>query len=92
MKQVHLLISGLVQGVGFRAFVRNNARKLGLTGWVRNLPDHRVEVLAQGDEHSLKKLIEVCSKGAFLSEVKSVAVKWGEPSEIYSTFEQGPTR
>ncbi len=91
MKQVHLLISGFVQGVGFRAFVRNQSQKLGLKGWVRNLSDNRVEVIAQGEEAILKELIKICEKGPFLSEVKNIAVEWHEPAEKFTSFEQKPT-
>jgi acylphosphatase len=66
MRKVHLFISGFVQGVGFRQFVKANARKLGLTGWVRNLADERVEALFQGPEETIKKAIEICKKGPFL--------------------------
>lgn len=91
MKQVHLLISGFVQGVGYRAFVKSKARKLGLTGWVRNLMDNRVEVLAQGDEKILQKLIEICERGPFLSDVKDVSVEWQKPQERFESFEKTVT-
>ncbi len=52
-KRIRLLISGRVQGVCFRAYARDEARRLGLKGWVRNLPDGRVEALAQGDPAKL---------------------------------------
>lgn len=87
MKQVHLLISGFVQGVGYREFVKRQARKLGLIGWVRNLSDNRVEVVAQGQEDSLKKLIKICEKGPFLSEVKNISIEWQEAKEIFSDFQ-----
>lgn len=88
MKQVHLLISGFVQGVGYREFVKREAEKLGVLGWVRNLRDNRVEVIAQGDEETLKKFIKICEKGPFLADVKNIAIDWQEPSEIFAEFEQ----
>jgi len=91
VKQVYLLISGFVQGVGYREFVKRQARKLGLTGWVRNLSDNRVEVLAQGQENSLKKLISICEKGPFFSDVKNIAIEWQEPQEQFESFEKRPT-
>ena len=91
MKQVHLLISGFVQGVGYREFVKSEAKKLGITGWTRNLSDQRVEVIAQGIDADLKKIIELCEKGPFLSEVKNVSVEWQEVSELFSNFEKRPT-
>ena len=81
MKQAHIFVSGFVQGVGYRWFVKKNGRKLGIKGWVRNLPDRRVEALLQGNEEALKQLIKRCNKGPFLSEVKDLAVEW-EISEL----------
>ena len=72
----HIFISGFVQGVGFRAFVKRNALKLGLTGWVKNLKDNRVEALFCGSKEAIGKMIELCNKGYFLSEVKNVEVFW----------------
>jgi len=91
MKQVHLYISGFVQGVGFREYVKKEARKLRLKGWVRNLFDRRVETVAQGDELTLKKFIDICSKGPFLSEIKSVSVEWEKLSEEFKEFDRKPT-
>ncbi|HVT01541.1 MAG TPA: acylphosphatase [Patescibacteria group bacterium] len=91
MKQIHLYISGFVQGVGYRAFVKHTARKMGLTGWTRNLSDRRVEVVAQGDEEILKKLIEACKRGSLLSDVKNISVDWEEIGEVFNSFERLPT-
>lgn len=84
----HVYISGFVQGVGFRQFVKRQALKISLTGWVKNLPDNRVEALFQGTKEQIKKIISICEKGPFLSEVKDVNVVWEEnPKESYETFE-----
>ena len=56
MSDLHVRVTGLVQGVGFRWFVRERARRLGLSGWVRNLSDGSVEVAAAGDAHQLELL------------------------------------
>ena len=72
----HIFISGFVQGVGFRAFVKRNALKMGITGWVKNLQDNRVEALFCGSKETIGKMIELCNKGYFLSEVKNVEVFW----------------
>jgi len=74
----HVFISGFVQGVGFRRFVRHHALSLGLTGWVKNLPDNRVEAVFQGSKEQAAKIIAICKKGTFLSEVKDIAVEWGD--------------
>jgi acylphosphatase len=91
MKQVHLLISGFVQGVGYREFVRSNANKMKITGWVRNLSDNRVEIAAQGGEEDLKKFIKICEQGPFLAEVKNIAIEWQEPQEAFTEFQRKPT-
>ena len=86
---VHIFISGFVQGVGFREFIKRSARKLGLTGWVRNLLDNRVEAVFCGSKEQIEKIITICRKGPFLSEVRDVEVLWNEGSEerTYKTFE-----
>jgi acylphosphatase len=85
--QARIFVLGFVQGIGFRYFVKSNTRKLGLKGWVRNLPDGRVEVLAQGEKEVIEKLIKICEKGPFLSEVKSVVVAWEKEEEQFAGFE-----
>lgn len=62
-RRVHLWISGLVQGVFFRATTRDRARALGLDGWVRNLPDGRVEVAAEGPPAAVGELVAWCRRG-----------------------------
>lgn len=57
-KAVHVLVSGRVQGVGYRQVCRSTARQLGLVGWVRNLPDGRVEAFAQGGSDQVDRLLE----------------------------------
>ena len=85
--QARIFITGFIQGVGFRGFVRSNARKLGLTGWVQNLTDGRVEVLAQGPKETIEKLIKICEKGPIIADVKSVAVTWEKEDEHFESFE-----
>lgn len=86
MKICHLLIFGFVQGVGFRKFVEKEARKLGLVGWVRNLPEGTVEAEVAGPQEKVEQLIEECKKGPFLSEVKAVEVEWEEKDFDYTEF------
>jgi acylphosphatase len=75
---VHLFISGFVQGVGFRAFIKHQANNLGIAGWVKNIPDGRVEAVAEGEREKLTKLINFCRQGPAASQVKSVEVFWEE--------------
>ena len=84
--RAHVLILGFVQGVGFRQFVKSNAKKLALTGWVKNLPDGRVEALVEGDKQTIEKLIKLIEKGTFFAEVKSVVVEWHGKKEEYNDF------
>ncbi len=90
-KQVHMYISGFVQGVGFREFVKKTARKMGVVGWTRNLTDRRVEIIAQAEEELLRKFVKIASRGPFLSEVKSVSIDWQEVSEVFTSFDRRPT-
>jgi len=76
MHQAHLFISGFVQGVGFRYFVRSQAISLGLCGWVRNVPDSRVEVVIQGSKKKIEALIAHCQLGPVVSNVEQVDVVW----------------
>lgn len=63
MKRVHVYISGRVQGVFFRASTQDTARRLHLTGWVRNRPDGRVEALFEGQETDVHEMLLWCKKG-----------------------------
>lgn len=83
-----VFITGFVQGVGYRQFVKHSARRIGLAGWVRNLPDNRVEAIFQGSEKQIKNIISICRKGPFLSEVKDIVVEWKDQSTgTFKTFE-----
>lgn len=85
----HLLISGRVQGVGFRAAMAQEARRLGVTGWVRNLADGRVEAMIEGDPERLAAMLEWARHGPPLAFVERVEVELG--SGEYHGFEQRPT-
>lgn len=76
LKQVHLTIRGRVQGVFFRASAQREARRLGLTGWVRNRSDGAVEMTAEGDEDALRDLISWSHKGPTAARVDKVEVQW----------------
>ncbi len=71
-----IYISGFVQNVGYRQFVKGIARQVGLTGWAKNLFDGRVEVLLSGDQEIIEKTIKKFWEGPFLAEVKSIDVDW----------------
>jgi acylphosphatase len=74
-KSVRLYISGTVQGAFFRGFIKENAEKLDVKGFVRNLDDGRVEAFLEGNPDEVKKMIQICKKGPKHSEIKSVEEK-----------------
>ncbi|MCD6467633.1 MAG: acylphosphatase [Methanomicrobia archaeon] len=86
MKQVHIFVSGRVQGVFYRANTRKKAKELGIRGWVRNLYDGRVEITAEGKEKDLKKFIEWCKKGPELAFVENIKVEWKDYKGNYKDF------
>ncbi len=87
MTQGHVFIEGFVQSVGFRHFVKSKAVELGLKGFVQNLPDGRVEAVLQGSKENIEKLIKLCKKGPFLSEVEDVDVQWENSEEKFEKFD-----
>ena len=72
---VHVIISGRVQGVWFRASTKQKAEQLGLTGWVKNTNDGNVEAVFEGEEKFISQMIDWCHKGPPLSKVNHVEVK-----------------
>jgi acylphosphatase len=76
MERAHLIVTGRVQGVFFRHNTNKEAHRLGLTGWVRNLPSGDVEVVAEGEKADVEKLIAWCRTGPPMSRVDNVAVTW----------------
>ena len=84
MSELHVRVTGVVQGVGFRWFVREQARRLGLAGWVRNLPDGSVEVAASGDEGQIALLRQELQRGPRGAEVDQLERLDGPLSEPLS--------
>ncbi|MBU1356281.1 MAG: acylphosphatase [Candidatus Edwardsbacteria bacterium] len=85
-KKIKAHISGMVQGVGFRYYVWQQARHLGLAGYVRNLPDGSVEAEAEGAEDKLNQFIEALKAGPSGVVVEEVKVEWKEYSGKYREF------
>ncbi len=86
MKRLHLLIRGKVQDVSYRYFTKKKAEEFNIKGWVRNNPDGSVEVMADGEEDTLKKFLEECRKGPSSADVESVDVEWLEPEHEFEQF------
>jgi acylphosphatase len=80
MQTVHLVIKGKVQGVFFRASTKDKAKELGIKGWVKNMPDGNVEVLAAGNKDQLENFIEWCRRGPTQAIVSDVVVSNAEES------------
>ncbi len=74
-KSVRVYIDGTVQGVFFRAFVKENAERYNIKGFTRNLEDGRIEVFLEGDSNDVNKMIELCKKGPKHSQIRNVEVK-----------------
>lgn len=83
--QVRIYVLGFVQGVGLRRFIKKNAEKLDLKGYVTNLVDGRVEVVVNGKKENIEKLTKIIEKGTFFSDVKSVDVNV-EQEESFEDF------
>ncbi len=91
VRRLHVVITGRVQGVGFRYYVLRCARDRGLVGWVRNRPDGSVELVAEGDEPSLRGLLADLKQGPPLSWVQQVSTEWQSPQPGLQGFDIGPT-
>ena len=85
----HLVITGRVQGVGFRFYMQRKARELGVTGWVRNCPDGRVDTHIEGDEAAVEQLIERLHHGPPAAQVEDVHV-WNVDLFDFEDFEIRP--
>ncbi|NPA52540.1 MAG: acylphosphatase [Aquificae bacterium] len=84
---LHAVISGKVQNVGFRYFTKEVAENLGLKGYVRNLPDQTVEVVAEGKEETLERFLEELKKGPPLAKVTNIEYKLVDKEGGFSNFE-----
>lgn len=87
MKRAHIFYSGSVQGVGFRYTAQDIAMDLGLTGWVKNLADGRVEVIVEGKEEHIKIFLNKISKGALGRYIRDTEMSWEKPAKEFENFE-----
>lgn len=86
MQRVHFMVSGHVQGVFYRASAVGEAESLGLTGWVQNLPDGRVEGAAEGPREKLEAFIAWCGRGPATARVDAVETDWAAATGEFSGF------
>ena len=86
MKRIHLIVHGDVQGVFYRDNTRKKASELGLRGYVKNLPDGTVEIVAEGSEDTINELIEFCRNNPGYSNVDKVEVKEEKVTDEFRDF------
>ena len=87
MLELHAVVHGMVQGVWFRAWTRDMARELDVTGWVRNQSDGAVEVLAQGAQDKLELFLERLHDGPPLARVTGIDANWRKREEAFDRFD-----
>ncbi|MCK4233116.1 acylphosphatase [candidate division WOR-3 bacterium] len=87
MKAAQIIVSGLVQGVGFRYFVIRKARALGLNGFVKNTYEGDVEIIVEGELGMINQLIEEVKVGPISSDVRDMKIDWSEPTGEFNGFD-----
>ncbi len=86
-KRIHVFYAGRVQGVGFRMTVEDTARRFGVMGWVKNLRNGRVEVVAEADEATLERFLDVLRNGPMKNFIHQVDVSRGPASDTFHEFD-----
>jgi acylphosphatase len=84
--RVHVWVHGRVQGVGFRAFVQQNAIQLGVTGWVRNVGYGTVEAVAEGSKEQIDDFLRMVKRGPLASRVDDSREEWGQVTGEFNSF------
>jgi len=87
MQEFRAIVSGRVQMVMYRDFAQRHARRFGVVGTVRNLPDGTVEVVAQGEKTALEKFLRDLHAGPLLAKVREVQVAWCDPGHRFDSFD-----
>lgn len=86
-RRVQAIVSGRVQGVGYRYFAAHAAHRLGVKGTVRNLPGGEVEAVAEGEEAALQDFLDELRQGPSSADVSDLQAAWGEPTGRFERFE-----
>ena len=86
MKQARILIEGRLQRMNFRLQTQQQAQRLGLVGFIRNLSDGRIEIEIQGDEDKIEEMLAWCQKEPHSSQIKSILYRFDEPNKHYTDF------
>ncbi|MBC8223318.1 acylphosphatase [Candidatus Bathyarchaeota archaeon] len=84
--RAHIYVSGRVQGVYYRKNARRSALSSGLVGWVRNLPDRRVEAVAEGERGRVEEFLRWCREGPSMAIVRDLEVRWEAATGEFETF------
>ncbi len=88
MNEIEISISGKVQGVGFREFAKKRADELEITGYIQNIEDGSLEMIAQGNKESLEIFIEECRKGPMFATITDFKVEWHtQLQDVFTEFE-----
>ena len=85
-KRAHVFVSGNVQGVSFRYYTTQQASKKNIDGWVKNLPDGRVEAVFEGPEEKVQEMVNWCHQGSPAARVEDVEVDWSTATDEFSDF------
>jgi acylphosphatase len=85
--RAHVYVTGMVQGVFYRSFIRTKARLLRLNGWVKNTMDGCIEVVFEGEEQDVHEAVELCRRGPPQAKVTDVRVEWEKPHGDVQSFE-----
>ena len=85
-RKVHIIVSGRVQGVGFRYSTHNKAKELNINGWVKNTFDGKVEAMLEGDENNIREMLSWCSKGPSMAFVSNIEILEQPYIEEYKEF------
>jgi len=87
MRQLHVIVHGKVQGVWYRAWTRDTANEMGVTGWVRNMTSGDVEATAYGDAVLLEQFLTRLWDGPPLARVTAIDTEWSESNDTFKGFE-----
>ena len=85
-KQIHLIVRGRVQAVFYRASAQREAKRLGITGWVKNRPDGSVEIVAEGEEDQVKDFLSWAQHGPSTARVDKVETRWRSYTGEFAEF------
>lgn len=84
--RAHVVLSGRVQGVYYRQNTIKQAQRLGLSGWIRNLNDGKVEAVFEGEKENVEKIVNWAKKGPFFARVSSLKIEWQEYKGEFNNF------